>query len=179
MDARPGLAPGRRDLQSCGSTALPFARLKLGGPTGIAPVPRRSQGRVRTITPWSPLGGVEENELKKKWAATVLPRAPRIKSPLHHCQCLRPEGESGGDQWKCSTIREVADASGFQPAAARWSALVPWETGSPGRVCTVSLPGQSRALCWLSYRAVVLSSRNGSSGRFRPGMGRFTRAVHC
>jgi hypothetical protein len=66
---------------------------------------------------------------------------------------------NGGDQWTCSTTRE---GSRIHPASNRWRHAGPlWspftlaEIGSPGWIRTINLPIQSRALHWLSYRAIV------------------------
>ena len=46
-------------------------------------------------------------------------------------------------------------------------------SGGPGWICTINLPIQSRALCWLSYRA-----RSGAGYRCCPGLISFTGRVH-
>jgi hypothetical protein len=49
----------------------------------------------------------------------VLPRAPRFKRPLHRCNACDPKAEVSGHAPQAA----IAAPSGFQPAAARSSAL--------------------------------------------------------
>ena len=99
---------------------------------------RRTHGELGT----SPLFFNLTSAPLKWWAATVLPRALRIKNPLHRCNACNPSGS----QWSCSTTRMSAGPAGFQPAAARWSALASVRIGGPGWIRTINLPSQSRAL---------------------------------
>lgn len=52
-----------------------------------------------------------------------------------------------------------AGPSGFQPVAARWSALASVKIGGPGWARTINLPSQSRALYGLSYGAKRSANR--------------------
>lgn len=86
----------------CGEIAISPSTLakKWRKPEVMLPIPRSGTIRFRD----GPGALVRFNfQLKKWWAATVPPRAPRIKSPLHRCNACSPH-KNGRSGWICTNI---------------------------------------------------------------------------
>jgi hypothetical protein len=138
---------------------------KVEGGTGLWPVFKVAE--ARGPAPHAPKGTfrlrngpgtlVRLNFQKTGAGSRICTEVCLFTRQVHHCSAKPAceKVESGGSQWSRSTTRIAAGPSGFQPAAARSSALTS-KCGGPGRICAVNLPVQSRALCCLSYGAVWL-----------------------
>ena len=78
LDVRPGLAPGKVDLRTTGSTTSPCARLKLGFSVGAAPTPSLPQREVLLL----------HHEKHLKWSLRWVshPHGPVYKTGAFLCR---------------------------------------------------------------------------------------------
>ena len=86
----------------------------------------------------------------------MLPRATRFKRPLLRCKACDPKAEVSGHAPQAA----IAAPSGFQPAAARSSALTSKKVAAPdGFAPSTSRVRAGRSRC-LSYRAIRSANRS-------------------